>query len=167
MTATPLAMGVCGLPFGAAASVMQTHVIAMFAPSFFTGRLIQQFGEMKIMLCGCTLAILAATINLSGSSLATFYGSLIVLGVAWNFLYVGGTTLLGKCYRSEKKGRVQGLNDLLIFLSMISSSFSSGVLVSTQGWAVLNHVAIQVAMGLGVLLLWQRRRLGTEVPSWI
>ena len=159
MTATPLAMGICGLPFGSTVRVMQCHVVAMFLPSFLTGKMINKYGEKNIMLAGCAFALAAVLVNMINPALNGFYVALVILGVAWNFLYVGGTTLLGRLATPEEKGRVQGLNDLIIFLSMISSSFSSGVLISSRGWAMVNYVALFAVIGLFVTLLSQSRRI--------
>jgi MFS family permease len=161
MTATPLAMGFCGLPYAAAATVISSHAIAMFAPSFFTGSLIKRFGVLQVMLAGVLLQLACVAVALSGQLMAHFWSALVLLGVGWNFTYIGGTTLLTEAYRPAEKAKTQGANEIAIFAVQAISAFSSGVLVNTQGWATLNHVALPlIAVAAGaVLWLMNRRRL--------
>ena len=154
MTATPLAMGSCGHPFGAAAFVIQWHIIAMYAPSFFTGGLIQRFGVAPVMLGGAALLGACVAIALSGVALAQFWLALVLLGIGWNFLYIGGTTLLTATYRPVERAKAQGANDLAIFLTMAMSSFSSGMVLEKQGWATLNAVAVPFVGVIGITVLW-------------
>lgn len=142
MSATPLAMQMCSLPFSDAALVLEWHVIGMFAPSFFTGNLIRRFGVLNIMFTGALLMFACVAFALNGQDLTHFLGALFVLGVGWNFLYIGGTTLLTEAYRPEEKNRVQGANDFLVFLTMATSSFSSGALVTSRGWEIINLGAL-------------------------
>ena len=160
MTATPLAMDICGLPFASTAFILQWHVIAMFAPSFVTGSLIKRFGVLNILLVGAALMFICIAIALSGVTLMHFWWALVLLGVGWNFLFVGGTTLLTDTYRPEEKAKVQGANDFMVLGVQGLTSLSSGVLVNSQGWASLNIWAIPiVAMtALASLLLWLQRR---------
>jgi MFS family permease len=161
MTATPLAMGVCGHPYSAAATVISWHVIGMFAPSFFTGNLIKRFGVLNVMMCGVFLNFACIAVALAGVDVANFWAALFVLGVGWNFLYIGATALLTETYRPAEKAKAQGANDMLIFLTMASSSFSSGMLLEANGWQTLNYLAIPFVAAMGVAILWlmTRRRV--------
>ncbi|MGB7543875.1 MAG: MFS transporter, partial [Burkholderiales bacterium] len=161
MTATPLAMGICGHPYSAAATVIGSHVIAMFGPSFFTGSLIKRFGVLQVMFAGALLLYVCVGIALSGISVTHFWLALVLLGVGWNFLYIGGTTLItGVCAPAER-ARTQGANDLIIFLVMATSSFTSGLLLEKNGWQMLNYLALPFITVAGVALLWLmfRRRV--------
>jgi MFS family permease len=160
MTATPLAMGFCGHPYSAAASVIAAHVVAMFAPSFFTGALIQRFGVLEVILTGVALMLGCVGIAVSGQAVTSFWWALVLLGLGWNFMYVGGTTLLTEAYRPAEKARVQGINEILIFGSMTISSFSSGVLVNSVGWSRLNHAALPLLVVAGLAAGWLRLRPG-------
>ena len=162
MTATPLAMGFCGYPYNDAANVISAHVVAMFAPSFFTGSLIQRFGVLKIMLTGVALMCVCLVVSLSGVSVAHFWWSLVLLGLGWNFMFVGGSALLTECYRPSEKARAQGLHDLLVFCTTATSSFSSGLLLKANGWVILNYVAMPFLLVAGLAIWWllmQRRAL--------
>jgi MFS family permease len=161
MTATPLAMGLCGHPFSDAANVISAHVIAMFAPSFFTGNLIKRFGVLNVMLTGVFIMGVCLAVSLSGVSVAHFWWSLVLLGLGWNFMFVGGSTLLTESYQPTEKARAQGLHDLLVFCTTATSSFSSGLLLKANGWAMLNYAAMPVLAiaGAAMLWLWIRRRL--------
>jgi predicted MFS family arabinose efflux permease len=160
MTATPLAMDICGLPFGDTAFILQWHVIGMFAPSFFTGGLIKRFGVLNILVVGAGLMFLCIGIALSGVTLMHFWWALVLLGLGWNFLFIGGTTLLTETCRPEEKAKVQGSNDFIVFGVQGLTSLSSGVLITSNGWASLNIYALPiVAMtALASMLLWLRRR---------
>jgi MFS family permease len=160
MTATPLAMGLSGHPYSAAATVIQWHVIGMFAPSFFTGSLIKRHGVLRIMSAGVALEALCVAIALSGESVTRFWWALLLLGIGWNFLYVGGTTLLTDCYRPSEKAKAQGTHDFMVFLTTATSSFASGLLMSRNGWAMLNYTAMPVLALIGAAIIWlalQRR----------
>ena len=154
MTATPIAMQYCKLPFSDATLVLEWHVIAMFAPSFFTGSLIKRFGVTRVMLVGALCMFACVAVALSGVDLMQFLAALILLGLGWNFLFVGGTTLLTECYRPEEKNKVQGVNDMCIFLVMATSSFSSGALVATSGWTILNIGSLPFLVIVSIALLW-------------
>jgi len=162
MNATPLAMDFCGLGFGDTALVLQWHVIGMFAPSFLTGHLIARFGIPSILLAAASLMAGCIGIALAGVTLLHFWWALLLLGVGWNLLFVGGTTLLTEAYTPAEKARTQGLNDFLMFFVMGASSFGSGLLVTSAGWSVLNQVALPfVAItALASATLWLRRRPG-------
>ena len=162
MTSTPIAMRACGHPYSDAATVISWHVVGMFAPSFFTGGLIRRAGVLPVMLAGALLNLVAIGIALAGLEVAHFWWSLVILGVGWNFLYIGGTTLLTETYRPEEKAKAQGANDQAIFIMMAISSLSSGAAVTTGGWERVNLLALPmvalVAIALGWLALRQRAR---------
>lgn len=162
MTSTPIAMGVCGHPYSDAAFVISSHVIAMFAPSFVTGRMIRHLGLLQVIVAGALLNVAAIAVAASGISVAHFWWSLVLLGVGWNFLYVGGTTLLTETYRPEERAKAQGVNDFAIFVMMTISSFTSGVIVTNAGWQLLNLAAllplVVVIAATAWLALQQRSR---------
>jgi len=138
MTATPLAMQVCGFGYPQAADVIMWHVIAMFAPGFFTGALIRRFGLLQVMLAGCALMFATVVIAHAGLSYWHFWFALFALGIGWNFMFTGATALLTRTYTGAEKSKVQGVNDLAVFLTMITSSAASGALLSATGWTDLN-----------------------------
>jgi MFS family permease len=154
MTSTPIAMGVCGHPYGDAAFVISAHVIAMFAPSFVTGRLIRRFGVLQVMFAGALLNFAAIGVALSGIAVAQFWWSLVLLGVGWNFLYIGGTTLLTETYRPEEMAKAQGANDQAIFIMMAISSFTSGLTVTAAGWERVNLYALPMVAAVALAILW-------------
>jgi len=154
MTATPLAMGLCGHPYSAAATVIGWHVVGMFGPSFFTGSLIRRFGVLQVMLAGALILYGCVAIALSGISVPHFWFALVLLGIGWNFLYIGGTTLItGACTPAER-AKTQGANDSIIFIVMATSSFSSGVLIDQRGWQVLNWLALPFVTAAAIAILW-------------
>ena len=154
MTATPLAMGLCGHPYSAAATVIGWHVIAMFGPSFFTGSLIKRFGVPQVMLAGAAVLYACVGIALSGISVPHFWFALVLLGIGWNFLYIGGTTLITEACKSSERAKTQGANDSIIFIVMATTSFSSGVLIEKNGWQVLNILALPFVTAAALALLW-------------
>jgi MFS family permease len=154
MAATPIAMERCGLPFSSAALVLEWHVLGMFAPGFFTGYLIKRFGALPIMGIGVLLEGICIAVALSGIELMQFLLALFALGVGWNFLFTGGTTLLTAAYRPEEKNKAQGAMNFCVFATMALSSFSSGALVTTQGWTWLNIGSIPFVLLIGAALLW-------------
>jgi predicted MFS family arabinose efflux permease len=153
MAATPIAMQTCGLPFKDAALVLEWHVIGMFAPGFFTGHLIKRLGVLPIMAIGVALNALCIAIALSGVELHQFLVALFLLGVGWNFLFTGSTTLALQAYRPEEKDKAQGALNFCVFITLALSSLSSGVLVTTQGWQMLNWGSI-VPVVITALALW-------------
>jgi MFS family permease len=168
MTATPLAMGFCGHPYDAAASVIAAHVVAMFAPSFFTGSLIRRFGVLNVMGAGVAILFACIGVGLAGQQVANFWWALVLLGLGWNFTYIGGTTLLTEAYRPAEKAKAQGANEITIFTVQALSAFSSGVLVNARGWDTLNYVATPLVAFAGVALLWlaaQRRAARRHSPA--
>jgi MFS family permease len=154
MAATPLAMQQCGLPFGDAAFVLQWHVIGMFAPGFFTGHLIKRFGSLKIMGVGVALNLVCILVALSGVQLHQFAIALFLLGVGWNFLFTGSTTLALTAYAPEEKERAQAVLNFVLFATLALSSFASGVLVTTQGWTLLNFGSLVPVAVVAGGLIW-------------
>src|ERR1700694_3270184 len=154
MTSTPIAMGVCGHPYADAAFVISAHVVGMFAPSFVTGTLIRRFGLLPVMLAGVLLDFVAIGIALSGISVAQFWWSLVLLGIGWNFLYIGGTTLLTQTYRPEERAKAQGANDQAIFIMMAISSLASGLTVTTAGWERVNLFALAMVALMAAAIVW-------------
>ena len=154
MAATPLAMQVCGMSFDNTAVVLEWHVIGMFAPGFFTGHLIQRFGVLRIMGVGVLLNLACIAIALTGEDLTHFTIALFVLGIGWNFLFTGGTALALETYRPEEKDKAQGAINFVTFVCMAVSSFASGAVISTQGWAWLNVGAILPVALTGMGLWW-------------
>jgi MFS family permease len=154
MTATPLAMGVCGHPYTAAAGVISAHVVGMFAPSFVTGDLIRRFGVLTVMLCGVALNLVCIGVALAGIEVAHFWWSLVLLGVGWNFVFIAATALLTETYHPAEKARVQGLNDLVIFVTMATTSFASGMILERNGWQTLNYAAIPFVAAVGLAAVW-------------
>ena len=154
MAATPLAMQVCGFEFSDAALVLEWHVIGMFAPGFFTGHLIKRFGVLPIMGVGVLLNAACIAIALTGVDLHQFLIALFLLGVGWNFLFTGSTTLSLQSYRPEEKDRAQAAINFFVFATMAFTSFASGALVTTQGWALLNLGSLIPVALTGVALLW-------------
>src|SRR5690606_22915287 len=159
----------CALPFGDAAFVIQWHVIGMFAPSFFTGTLIKRFVVLNIMLLGVVLSLGCVAAALFGVELAHFWLALVLIGVGWNFMFIGATTLLTECHSPSERGKVQGANDLAIFVTMAVTSLSSGLLFTLQGWMTMNRLAVPfllLARGSVAWLATRRRRMahGAHTP---
>ena len=162
MAATPIAMQICQLPFSSVAIVLEWHVIGMFAPGFFTGHLIKRFGTLPIMAVGLVLNVICVLIALSGVDFMQFLVALFLLGVGWNFLFTGGTTLALTAYRPEEKDKAQGALNFCVFAVLASTSLASGVLVTTQGWTLLNMGSLLplglTGLALGWLALKQRKQ---------
>ncbi len=154
MTATPLAMSFCGHPFSAAAFVIEWHVVGMYAPGFFTGSLIKRFGALKVIAVGIVLMGACVAVALSGIALWQFWTALLLLGVGWNFMYTGGTTLLIDAYTPAEKAKTQGMNDVIIFTVMSISSFSSGALISAAGWDWMNLGTLPLLAVVASAVLW-------------
>jgi MFS family permease len=158
MAATPLAMQVCGLPFESTAWVLEWHVIGMFAPGFFTGHLIKRFGVLPVMGVGVLLNLACIFVALLGNDLHYFLGALFLLGVGWNFLFTGSTTLSMQAYTPQEKNRAQAAINFCVFATMAVTSFASGALVTTQGWAWLNWGSLLPVLLTGAGLLWLKMR---------
>ncbi len=167
MAATPIAMQQCALPFSDAAFVLQWHVIGMFAPGFVTGHLIKRVGALPVMSVGVLLNLLCIIIALSGVQLHQFLIALFLLGVGWNFLFTGSTTLALQAYAPAEKDKVQGVLNFFVFATLALSSFSSGALVTTQGWALLNWGSLLPIGITGVALWWlaQQRKAAQNSQS--
>ena len=157
MVATPLAMDFCSHPFAQAAMVIQWHVVGMYAPGLFTGSLIRRYGTLKVILAGVALVGGCVAVALSGTTVTHFLVALALLGVGWNFMYTGGTTLLTESYAPAEKARAQGANDFAVFATMGVSSFSSGALVSVAGWERMNMLALPVLAVVVVAVVWLAR----------
>jgi MFS family permease len=152
MTAAPIAMIGCGFGVGEAALGIQWHVLSMFAPSFVTGRLIDRFGKEWITLLGLVLIACGAVIALSGTTIANFWVTLVLLGVGWNFGFLGATTMVTDCHAPEEASKVQGLNDFIVFGSVAAASLASGGIVHSDGWTTINWLVLS-AVGAGLLFL--------------
>ncbi len=154
MAATPLAMQICGLPFSDTALVLEWHVIGMFAPGFFTGSLIQRFGTLKIMGVGVALNFLCIVIALSGADLHQFLIALFLLGVGWNFLFTGSTSLAMTAYKPNERDKAQAAINFFVFSTMAFTSFGSGALITSQGWNILNLGSLIPVVITALALLW-------------
>ena len=146
--------------FKSTALVLEWHVLGMFVPSFFTGTLIRRFGALPVMAVGVLLNLACIAVALSGVDLMSFLLALLALGVGWNFMFIGGTTLFTEAYRPEEKTTAQAAMDTVIFTTMTLTSFSSGALVTTQGWTLLNIGSLVPVLAAGAGLAWlalQRR----------
>jgi MFS family permease len=153
MTATPLAMVHHHHDLSSAATVIQLHVLGMFLPSFFTGSLIARFGVLRIMLSGVLILMGHVVMTLTGTGFGSFAGALILLGVGWNFLYIGGTTLLTTTYAPAERGRAQATNDMTIFAVGLACSFGAAALLQAFGWQLLNVLLLPwLALAAGALL---------------
>ncbi len=162
MTATPLAMVACGHEFNSSATVIQWHVVGMFAPSFVTGILIRKFGVLRIIATGAVLNFICIAVALSGLEFLHFWSALILLGIGWNFMFVGGTTLLAEAHTPAEAARVQGINDFMVFGVVAVSSLSSGQLLHAYGWDVVTTAAVPMISLALLATLWlalHRRRM--------
>ncbi|HZW48476.1 MAG TPA: MFS transporter [Microvirga sp.] len=157
MTAAPVAMVGCGHSVGDAASGIRWHILAMFGPSFFTGRLIARFGKELVTAAGLGLIALSAVIGLSGIDIAHFWTALVLLGLGWNFGFIGATAMVTDCYRPEERTKVQAANDFLVFGSVAVASFSSGGLLNAGGWETVNWMVFPPVLVALLLLAWQQR----------
>lgn len=155
MTAAPIAMVGCGHTVGEAALGVQWHVLAMFAPSFITGNLISRFGKEKVAAAGLVLIALSGIVALSGLDLSHFYISLILLGVGWNFGFIGATAMVTECHTAEERSKVQGANDFLIFGSVATASFFAGTMLNASGWETINWLVFPAVALAVVPLLWR------------
>jgi len=154
MTATPIAMTLCSLPFNDVAFVIQWHLIGMFAPAFFTGSLVKRFGTLTIIAVGIALMLGCVGIALSGVDVMQFWGALLLLGVGWNFMYVGATTLLTEAGSPAERAKIQGLNEFLVFGTMAMTSVLSGALVTLAGWHDMNFWALPALGLVAIAVVW-------------
>ncbi len=163
MAATPIAMAMHAHPFSSTALVLEWHVLGMFVPSFFTGSLIRRFGAVPVMAVGVLLNAACIAVALGGLDRAHFLVALCLLGVGWNFLFIGGTALFTTAYRPEEKTTAQAALDTLVFSTMTLTSFSSGALVTTQGWAWLNLGSVVPVTIVAAVLAWYAARRRAEL----
>ncbi|MCP5039122.1 MAG: MFS transporter, partial [Rhodobacteraceae bacterium] len=160
MTSTPLAVVGCGFEQDNAADIVSAHVVAMFLPSFFTGHIIARFGARKVMATGLIILALAGIVALQGGELENFFIALILLGVGWNFGFIGATTMLATTYEPEEQGRVQGMNDMIVFGFVTIASLASGGLMNCsggnaqEGWSAVNMAMIPLLALAGSALIW-------------
>jgi MFS family permease len=154
MTATPLSMKHNHLNFSDTSFVIQWHVLAMFAPSFFTGNLIKRFGVKKILLCGAMFELLCIMINLSGTTFWHYWVALFMLGIGWNFLFVGASVLITETYRPEERSKIQGLNDFTVFTILTIVSLSAGALQHQFGWQMVNFAVIPMVSTIIISIIW-------------
>ena len=154
MTATPLAMQFCGFNFSQTATVIQWHALAMFAPSFFTGTLIHRFGVVNIIIVGSILNLACMVINFLGITFPHFIFGLVLLGLGWNFMFIGGTTLLTETYRSDEQSKVQAVNDFAVFTTVAISSLCSGILQAKLGWSFVNAVIMAPMVIVITTAIW-------------
>lgn len=152
MTVTPPAMADCNLNFDSTAFVIQWHVFAMYAPSFFTGQLIHRFGIRPVVGTGAAMMLACSAVNLTGNEMLQFLGGLALLGVGWNFMFVGATTWVAELHEPAEKAKIQGLNEVLVFGTVAATSLGSGWLYATLGWDAVN-VAIMAPLGLALAAL--------------
>jgi MFS family permease len=169
MTSTPLAVVGCGFTTDRAADVVSAHVIAMFAPSFITGHLIARFGASRIVAVGLACLAAAGGVGLSGVELHQFFGTLILLGVGWNFGFIGATAMLTSAHAPHERGRVQGLNDFIVFGCVTIASLCSGVLINGSadivgGWNAVNLAMVPFLILAGSALIWLALRPGRDLP---
>ena len=162
MTATPLAMAACSFGFHESAQAIQWHVLGMFAPSFITGHLIRWFGTLRVMGAGVVIVGLCIAVNLQGITLANFWIGATLLGVGWNFLFIGGTTLLTSCYTPAEKAKTQAIHEFLLFGCVAFASLMSGVIHEYWGWQTLNYIVIPALAMISGAIIWlhfiQRRQ---------
>ena len=159
MTAAPMAMVGCGHSVGEAALGIQWHVLAMFGPSFFTWRLIGRFGQRKITALGLVMIAASGLLALMGEGLSEFWGSLILLGVGWNFGFIGATAMLTACYTPAERTKVQALNDFLVFGTVAIASFGSGQLLHSVGWSGINIGMQPLVVIVLAIMAWQARKI--------
>lgn len=153
MTAGPVAMVLCGFSVSDAALGIQWHILGMFLPSFFTGRLIERFGNEAVMIAGLAIMGIGAVFGLSGIGLWQFWAALTLLGMGWNFAFFGATTMLAQCHTPEEGPKVQGLHDFTMFGVVAIGSVSSGAILATFGWSAVNLVVLPIVLGAAMLIL--------------
>ncbi len=165
MTAAPLAMKLCGHALTDSNLAIQWHVIAMYGPSFFTGSLIARFGTTRVVAAGLALTGIAGLVALSGITVWHFWIALILLGVGWNFGFIGASAMVVECHRPEERNRVQSFNDFLVFGTMAVGSFSSGHVLTTYGWEWVNVIVFPPVLCGLALLAWRARQTRHTMPA--
>ncbi|NIA67045.1 MFS transporter [Pelagibius litoralis] len=159
MVSTPLAMVACAHPFETAAFVIQWHVVGMYAPSFVTGHLIERIGALKVISIGSLLVLGCILVNLTGIEVIQFWAALLLLGVGWNFMYVGATALLTETYRPEEQARVQAFNEFMVFGTTAVTALASGAIFNAFGWQAVNlGVVVPVILAAATVIWLSRRR---------
>jgi MFS family permease len=164
MTSTPLAVVGCGFTKGDAANIVSAHVLAMFGPSFFTGHLIARYGATRIVAAGLAILGLAGMVGLSGVALPNFYIALVFLGIGWNFGFIGATAMLTAAHAPHERGRVQGMNDAIVFGCVTLASLASGGLMNcsggdvVEGWNAVNLAMVPFLVLAGAALIWLAMR---------
>ena len=158
MSVTPLVMSHHAFNFGDSAFVIQGHMIGMFLPSFFTGSLIARYGVTNIMICGALMMASAIVINVSGFEFLYFFSGLFLVGTGWNFLFIGGTTLLTTCYTAQEKAKVQGFNDFLVFGSVAIGVLMSGATYNAFGWTAINYGVLPLVLLTLAATVWLKFR---------
>lgn len=160
MTSTPLAVVGCGFTTGHAADIVSAHVLAMYAPSFFTGHLIARFGVQKIVAAGLMILAASGAVALTGVELEHFFIALVLLGIGWNFGFIGATTMLARSHSAAERGRIQGINDMIVFGGVTAASLSSGQLMNCSGsdaetgWQLVNMAMLPFLVLAGGALIW-------------
>jgi len=165
MTSAPLAMVGCGHSVTDATLGIQWHVLGMYAPSFITGSLIARYGVNRIVALGLVMLLVSALVGIAGLTVAHFWISLTLLGVGWNFAFIGATTIVARSHRPEERTKVQSFNDFLIFGSMALGSLASGMILATYGWITVNGVMFPPIVAAGALLLWLMIRERRQVAG--
>ncbi|MDP4795481.1 MAG: MFS transporter [Rhodospirillales bacterium] len=165
MTSTPLAMTFCGFQFNDTATVIQWHIVGMFLPSFFTGHVIKRFGVVNVIAAGALLQAAAISVSLSGVEFTNFWGGLIALGVGWNFMFIGGTTLLTEAYMPEERAKTQAAHDFMVFGLVAITAFASGVLHEKLGWAAVNLIAAVPVSAAFITAIWYSTRRASRTLS--
>jgi MFS family permease len=168
MTSTPLAMLACGFGFMDSATVIQAHIVGMFLPSFFTGHLINRFGVLKVIAAGGLIELCCALVNLTGITFAHFLIANVLVGIGWNFAYVGGSTLLTSTYAPSERAKVQASHDFTVYAATATAAAVSGVLAATAGWFVINLAALPlmgIVTGSAIWLWLRQRRTATTAPA--
>lgn len=168
MTATPLAIKARGMGMDSTALVIQWHVFAMFAPSFFTGSIIKRIGLIPVLMLGVIAGLVTVGINLNGESKSHFVAALILLGISWNFLYVGGTTLLTSAHTAAEKSRTQAVNDLIVFSTVTITALSAGALHHEFGWRAVNFTVLPLYAITAAVIIWLsmlRKRQVLPMPN--
>ena len=165
MAVTPLEMMLCGFTVGDSSTIIQWHAAAMFAPSFVTGHLIARFGVLRVIGTGAVLTGICAVVALSGSSFAHFWAALVLLGIGWNFMFVGATALLTASHTPAERTKAQAANDVIVFGSVTVTSVASGAIHHLFGWAVLNYAVLPALAIALAALVWLDRRRAADLPQ--